>query len=131
MKIKIRAIPSNYQLCLSSFWPQSLNMYSCVNIPYRHTLYATHHTCTHTWTHTVSNSDYTSVSMTLDPFTSQHPRQCFSISITNDAIVERTEDFTARLTLILVSVTTITADRIIVDPSETTVQITDNDLGKQ
>ena len=80
---------------------------------------------------TVSNDDYTSVSMTLGPSTSQRPRQCFSISITNDAIVERTEDFTARLTLIPASVTTITADRIIVDPCETTVQITDNDFGKQ
>ena len=65
--------------------------------------------------------------MTLGPFTKERPRQCFSISITNDAITERTEDFTARLTLIPASVTTI---RIIVDPPETTVQITDNDLAK-
>ena len=84
----------------------------------------------HTWKHAVSNDDYTSVSKTLDPFTSQRPRQCFNISITNDTIVERTEDFTARLTLIPASVTTINASRIIVDPSETTVRITDNDLGK-
>ena len=84
----------------------------------------------HTWKHAVFNDDYTSVSMTLDTFTSQHPRQCFNISITNDAIVERTEDFTARLTLIPASVTTINAGRIIVDPPETTVRITDNDLGK-
>ena len=83
----------------------------------------------HTWTHThfiVSNDDYMSVSMTLSIFTSQRPRQCFSVSITDDAIIERTEDFTTRLTLIPTSVTIITANRIIVDPPETTVQITDS-----
>ena len=85
----------------------------------------------HTWTHfIVSNDDYTSVTTTVGTFTRQHPRQCFNISIINDAIVERTENFTTRLTLIPDSVTTITASRIIVDPPETTVQITDNDLGK-
>ena len=68
--------------------------------------------------------------MTLGPFTSQRPRQCFSISIMNDASVEPTEEFTVRLTLINSSVTTISADRILVDSSETTVQITDNDLSK-
>ena len=85
-------------------------------------------------THTffiVSNDDYKSVSVTLDTFTSQHPRQCFNISITNDAIKEQTEVITTRLTLIPDSVTTINASRIIVDPPEATVQITDNDLGKQ
>ena len=79
----------------------------------------------------VSNDDYTRVSMTLGAFTSLRSRQCFSISITNDAIIERTEDFTARLTLIPASVTTINASRIVVDQAETTVQITDNDVGKQ
>ena len=79
----------------------------------------------------VSSNDYPSVSMTLGTFTSERPRQCFNISIINDAIIERTEDFTTRLTLIPTSVTTINANRIIVDPPETTVQITDNDLGKQ
>ena len=69
--------------------------------------------------------------MTLGTFTSQHPRQCFTISITNDAITERTEDFTASLTLIPASVTTINASRIIVGPHETTVWIIDNDYGKQ
>ena len=84
---------------------------------------------THGHTHfIVSNNDYTSVSMTLDTFTSQRPIQCFNISITNDAIVERTEDFTARLTLIPASIATIDASRIIVDPPETTVRIID---GKQ
>ena len=68
--------------------------------------------------------------MTLGPFTSQRPRQCFSISIINDVTLELTEEFTTRLTLINSSVTTITADRIIVDPPQTTVQITDNDLSK-
>ena len=53
------------------------------------------------------------------------------MSITNDAITERTEDFTARLTLIPASVTTINASRIIVDQPETTVRIIDNDVGKQ
>ena len=88
----------------------------------------------HTWTHihfAVSNDDYTSVSMTLGTFTSQRPNQCFNVLITNDAITERTEDFTARLTLIPASVTTINASQIIVDPPETTVRITDNDVGKQ
>ena len=79
----------------------------------------------------VSSNDYASVSMTLSTFTSQHPRQCFNVSIINDAIIERTEDFTTRLTLIPTSVTTINASWIVVDPPETTVQITDNDLGKQ
>ena len=88
------------------------------------------HVCMHTH-FTVSNNDYASVSMTLSTFTSEHPRQCFNISIINDAIIERTEEFTTRLTLIPDSVTTINASRIIVDPSETTVQITDNDLSKQ
>ena len=83
------------------------------------------------FSHLVSPDDYTSVSMMVGTFTSQRPRQCFSISITNDAITERTEDFTARLTLIPDTVTTINASRIIVDPPETTVQITDNDFGKQ
>ena len=87
---------------------------------------------THVHTHifTVSNDDYTSVSMTVGTFTSQRPRQCFSISITNDATIEQTELFTTRLTLIPASVTTINASRIIVDPPETTVRITDNDFGK-
>ena len=78
----------------------------------------------------VASGDYTSVSMTLNTFTSQQPRQCFNVSITNDTIVELTEAFTARLTLIPTSVTTITANRIIVDPPEATVQITDSDLSK-
>ena len=95
-------------------------------------LHNTHVYIYHMHTHfIVSNDDYASVSMTLSTFTSQRPRQCFNVSIINDAIVEQTEEFTARLTLIPTSVTTITADRIIVDPSETTVQITDNDLSKQ
>ena len=97
-----------------------------------HFTLCTTHVHTHGHTHfIVSNNDYTSVSMTVGTFTSQRPRQCFNISITNDAIIERTEDFTARLTLIPASVTTIDASRIIVDPPETTVQITDNDLSKQ
>ena len=78
----------------------------------------------------VASGDYRSVSMTLNTFTSQQPRQCFNVSITNDTIVELTEAFTARLTLIPTSVTTITANRIIVDPPEATVQITDSDLSK-
>ena len=48
----------------------------------------------------------------------------------NDVNVEVTETFTARLTLIPASVTTITANRITIDPPETTVLITDNDLRK-
>ena len=78
----------------------------------------------------VACGDYQSVSMTLGPFTSQQPRQCFNVSITNDTIVELNEAFTARLTLIPASVTTITANWIIVDPPEATVQITDSDLSK-
>ena len=92
----------------------------------------TTHVHTHRHTHFIaSNNDYTSVSMTLGTFTTQCPRQCFSISITNDAIIEQTEVFTARLTLIPDTVTTINASRIIVDPPETTVRITDNDFGKK
>ena len=92
----------------------------------------TTHVHIHGHTHFIaSNNDYTSVSMTLGTFTSQRPRQCFNISITNDAIIEQTEVFTTRLTLIPDSVTTINASRIIVDPPETTVQITDNDFGKK
>ena len=78
----------------------------------------------------VASGDYTSVSMTLNTFTSQQPRQCFNVSITNDTIVELNEAFTARLTLVPASVKTITANRIIVDPPEAAVQITDYDLGK-
>ena len=70
------------------------------------------------------------ISMTLGPFTSQRPRECFSISIINDSFIESNETFTARLKLISTSVTTITPDRIIVDPPETTVLIIDNDLSK-
>ena len=44
----------------------------------------------------------------------------------DDASVQPTREFTARLTLIDSSVTTISANRIIVDPPETTVQITDS-----
>ena len=85
----------------------------------------------HAHTHiVVASADYASVSMTLGPFTSQQPRQCFNVSITNDTIVEINEAFTARLTLIPASVTTISENRIIVDPPEATVQITDGDLGK-
>ena len=92
----------------------------------------TTHVHTHGHTHLiVSNNDYTSVSMTVGTFTSQRPRQCFNISITNDAIIEQTKVFTTRLTLIPDSVTTISTSQIIVDPPETTVQITDNDLSKQ
>ena len=71
-----------------------------------------------------------SVSMTLNTFTSQQPRQCFNVSITNDESIESNETFTAKLTLIPASVTTITANRITIDPNETTVLITDNDLRK-
>ena len=78
----------------------------------------------------VSNSDYMAVSMTLDTFTNQRPRQCFNVSITNDATSEETENFTARLMLVPGSVATISADRIVVDPPEARVQITDNDHGK-
>ena len=78
----------------------------------------------------VASGDYKSVSMTLNTFTSQQPRQCFNVSITNDAFIELNEAFTARLTLVPASVATITANRIIVDPPEATVQITDNDLSK-
>ena len=74
----------------------------------------------------VSPDDYMGVSMTLGTFTSQRPRQCFNISITDDASVQPTREFTARLTLIDSSVTTISANRIIVDPPEATVQITDS-----
>ena len=79
----------------------------------------------------VSSDDYASFSMTLGTFTSGRPRQCFNIPIINDAIIEQTEKFTTRLTLIPASVTTITANRIIVDSPEASVQITDNDLSKQ
>ena len=82
------------------------------------------------FSHLVSPDDYTSVSMTLVPFTTQCPSQCINISIINNVILEPTEEFTARLTLIPASVTTINASRIIVDPPETTVQITNNDLSK-
>jgi len=94
-------------------------------------------TCTHTHMHThkrtiaqtdSSSGDYESVLMTLGPFTGQQPRQCFHVSITNDTFIESNETFTARLTL--ASVTTITADRITIDPPETTVLITDNDRSK-
>ena len=84
-------------------------------------------------THThfiVASGDYKSVSMTLNTFTSQLLRQCFNVLITNDTIVELNETFTARLTLVPASVTTITANRIIVDPPEATVQITDGHLSK-
>ena len=89
------------------------------------------HTHTHNYLHIlVSPDDYTSVSMILHTFTSQQPRQCFNVSIMNDINVEITETFTARLTLIPASVTTITENRIIVDPPEATVQITNNVLSK-
>ena len=68
--------------------------------------------------------------MTLGPFTSQQPRQYFNVLITNDTVAEQNEAFTARLTLIPASVTTINANRIIVDPPEATVQITDSGLSK-
>ena len=113
-----------------------------VMLLYTHTYTTlTHHmcTCTHTHMHThkhtiahtdFSSGDYESVSMTLGPFTSQQPRQCFNVPIINDTFIELNETFTATLTLIPASVTTITADRIIIDPPETTVLITDNDLSK-
>ena len=68
--------------------------------------------------------------MILHTFTSQRPRQCFNVSIMNDVNIEITETFTARLTLIPASVTTITANRIIVDPPEATVQVINNVLSK-
>ena len=79
----------------------------------------------YTHKHTVSNDDYMNKSVTLGTFTNQQPRKCFSISIANDSILESTEDFTARLTLINSSVTTVSADQIIVSPAEATVKITD------
>ena len=109
-------------------------LYTHVHTTLTHTCTCTHthmHTHKHTITHTniiFASADYESVSMTLGPFTSQQPRQCFNVSITNDVIVESNETFTARLTL--ASVTTITANEIIIDPPETTVLITDNDLSK-
>lgn len=65
------------------------------------------------------------MSLTLGTFNSQLPKKCFSISITNDSILEQTEDFTAMLTLVNSSVTTVSADQIIVKPPEATVEITD------
>ena len=92
-------------------------------------VYIHKHNCTHIL-YIVASADYTSVSMILGPFTSQQPRQCFNVPIINDAFIELNETFTARLTLIDSSVTTVTANRIIVDPPQTAVQITDNDLSK-
>ena len=109
-------------------------LYTHIHTTLTHMCTCTHthmHTHKHTITHTniiFASADYESVSMTLGPFTSQQPRQCFNVSITNDVIVESNETFTARLTL--ASVTTITANEIIIDPPETTVLITDNDLSK-
>ena len=110
---------SYHQICI----------YGYVVTYYSHTPHV--HMYTYTIAHTdFPSGDYTSVSMTLGPFTSQQPRQCFNVPITNDAFIELNETFTARLTLIDSSVTTITANRIIVDPPQTTVLITDNDLSK-
>ena len=109
-------------------------LYTHIHTTLTHMCTCTHthmHTHKHTITHTniiFASADYESVSMTLGPFTSQQPRQCFNVSITNDVIVESNETFTARLTL--ASVTTITANEITIDPPETTVLITDNDLSK-
>ena len=109
-------------------------LYTPIHTTLTHVCTCTHthmHTHKHTITHTniiFASADYESVSMTLGPFTSQQPRQCFNVSITNDVIVESNETFTARLTL--ASVTTITANEITIDPPETTVLITDNDLSK-
>ena len=136
-KMKIRAIPSKcvcVSFSLSSYCSQSLNMCNWVNNLYIHTHIRAHttHICTHGHTHfIVSNDDYTSVSMTVGTFTSERPRQCFNVSITDDDNIERTENFTTRLTLIPDSVTTINASRIIVDPLETAVQIKDNDLSSK
>ena len=115
-----------------------MHLWLCCILTY---ILLSHTTCAHvhiriythkyTITHTniiFASADYESVSMTLGTFTSQQPRQCFNVSITNDAIVESNETFTARLTL--ASVTTITANEITIDPSETTVLITDNDYSK-
>ena len=79
---------------------------------------------------TVSNDDYLSVSTTLGTFTKQQPRLCFNVPIIDNVVTELTEDFTAKLMLKEDSVTTIAAQRIIVNSHETRVQITDSNLSK-
>ena len=123
-----------FSSCLFHTIKQEFMILCCyIHTYYSHTprvhmyIYAYAHTIAHT---DFFSGDYTSVSMTLGPFTSQQPRQCFTVSVTDDTFVELNETFTARLTLIDSSVTTISANRIIVDPPQTTVQITDNDLSK-
>ena len=110
-------------------------LYTHIHTTLTHNMCTCTHTHIHTHKHTITHTniifasaDYENVSMTLGTFTSQQPRQCFNVSITNDVIVESNETFTARL--ILASVTTITANEITIDPPETTVLITDNDLSK-
>ena len=110
-------------------------LYTHIHTTLMHHMYTCTHTHIHTHKHTIAHTDfpsgdYENVSMTLGPFTSQQPRQCFNVPIINDTFIESNETFTARLTLIPASVTTITADRITIDPPETTVLITDNDLRK-
>ena len=79
---------------------------------------------------TVSNDDYLSISTTLGTFTNQQPRLCFNVPIVDNVITEQTEDFTVRLMLKEDSVTTIAAQRIMVDLQGTRVQIMNNNLSK-
>ena len=79
---------------------------------------------------TVSNDDYLSISTTLGTFTNQQPSLCFNVPIIDNVVTEPTEYFTARLMLNEDSVTTIAAQRIMVDSQGTRVQIMDSNLSK-
>ena len=63
-----------------------------------------------------SGIDYVKVAATLGPFTGQQPRQCFRVNVIDDGLVEPYEYFSVALALIQASVTTITANRITVNP---------------
>ena len=77
-----------------------------------------------------SGADYISDTSTLAMFTTQHPRQCFNVTIIDDIEVETTEHFFATLTLIPATITTVDTNRTTVDPPEATVNIMDNDVRK-
>jgi len=76
-----------------------------------------------------SDTDYIGI-ITLAMFTTQQPRQCFNVTIIDDAEVEAVEDLFAALSLLPDTVTVVDPNRIIVDPSEATVSIVDHDVRK-
>ena len=72
----------------------------------------------------ISGSDYTPALPVVQSLTASAQMSCFTLTVVDDNTVEGTEDLTLELSMIT-SVTSV----VILDPSQLTITITDNDEG--